>query len=564
MNFSKLIEQLSNLFRNLSNRQKIVLGVSVFTVIIFLVGIIIYTNATRSSSYATLFDNLSPSDMAEVIKNLEKKEIPYEIINESTIKVPKSVVYKERVEIASLGIPKNSKVGFSLFDKQEFGATDFDQKVKFLRAIEGELATTIESLVPIKKATVHIALPKESVFTEREAEVTASVAVILNPGVKLTYKQVQGIKNLVAGSITKLTPQNVTIVDEEGIELGEGEGVFTSEVIKSQQRYRYETEKRYEKKILEVLAPIVGGIDKVQAKVNIEFDFSKLDETSEFYDPNSVPRSEQTLEEKREGYAPKEVGGVPGAVSNIGPVQGIENNKPKEKYQKATTTTNYEISKKVTSRSKEFAVVKRVTVAVVLDGKYKEKLDKDGKPTGEMEYVPLDKTQLDAIESLVKRTVGYNEKRLDEVTVTSMQFSKRDKELKPIEKGMQIAASYLNPITPLLKVLFVMLVLFIFYKKVIVPFSLKMLESIEEEEELDRKKRLEAEDEEEDEDTIDKFKKARKKIEDQLGVHGNLDEDELKYEVLLEKIRHMVEDKSEETATLIKNLISNDQDFGDE
>ncbi len=138
-------------------------------------------------------------------------------------------------------------------------------------------------------------------------------------------------------------------MDQDGVPLGdEDSAAFEGDLVKSQMKYKKDFERDIEDKIINVLAPVIGGVDKVVAKVTIDFDFARIDSVSEVYDPNSVPRSEQTLEEKKEGSSPQDVGGVPGAVSNIGPVQGLESNKIKENYEKSSSTINYEISKKVT------------------------------------------------------------------------------------------------------------------------------------------------------------------------------------------------------------------------
>ncbi len=229
---------------------------------------------------------------------------------------------------------KDGKNGFEIFDKQDFGATDNEQRVKFQRAIQGELSKTIEGLEPIEKATVYIAFPKDSVFTERQVPPTASVVVKIKDGEKLNRKQIDGIKRIVAGSVTNLKAEDVKIVTQDGVAVGDDEIALESELVASQIKYKKEFENTYEQKIIDMIGKFTGGRDKVTAKVSIEFDFSVKDSQSEIYDPNSVIRSEQNIEEKREGKQPKEVGGVPGAVSNIGPVEGLDQNKPDELYTK--------------------------------------------------------------------------------------------------------------------------------------------------------------------------------------------------------------------------------------
>ena len=559
MDFKALLHQLSQIYQKLSLKQKIVAGSSIVLVVAFLVFLTLYKSKSDSfAGYSVLFENISPSDSALIVDQLNKDGIKYKLANEGTILVPTSDVYKERIAVATLGIPKESKIGFEIFDKQEFGATDAEQRVKFQRALEGELARTIESLSSIQKATVRIAIPKESVFTERQALPTASIVVELKPGVSLNAKQIFGIKNLVAASVTNLSTENVKIVNQDGVALGDEDGEFDSDAIAQQIRYKREFENNYEQKIVNVLAPIVGGADKVVAKVNIDFDFDKKDTKSEVYDPNNVVRSESNIEEKRQGSAPNEVGGVPGAVSNIGPVQGLDDSTLKEQYNKSSQQTNYEISKKVTNVKGQFASINRVSAAVVIDGIYKSKKDKDGKPTGDFEFTPLTKEQRESITNLIKQSIGYNQNRGDEVSLDNFEF-KTHKDVSASEKMDSFMNSYVVPFLPIFKYLFAALLLYIFYKKVIVPFMQKMLEETKEEEEQVQN---EFEDIETDaEDTLEKFKAARKKVEEQLGLGGEFNEDELKYDVLLEKMRTVISERSEEIAALLQDMVKNDNDF---
>ncbi len=563
MDFKALLNQIASLFQNLNLRQRIVIAVSVFVVVAFLVFLALYKGNEKNSyvGYGVLFDNLSPNDSALIVQQLETDKVPYKLANESTILVPNESVYKERIAVAALGIPKNSKVGFEIFDKQEFGSTDFDQKIKYLRALEGELGRTIESLVPIQKASVKIAIPKESVFTQKQVLPTASVVVEIKPSSKISNKQIAGIKNLVSASVMKLKPENVKLVNSQGVPLGENDGGFEDDLIKNQIAYKKGYESDYENKIKKALAPMVGGHDKVVANVTIEFDFAREDSVSEVYDPNSVPRSEQSVEEKREGYAPRDIGGVPGAVSNIGPVKGLQDDKVREKYSKNTSTTNYEISKKVTNKKDAFATIKRVSAAVVVDGKY-ERDEKEGKV--ELKYIPLNKQELKMLDAIVKQTIGYDAKRGDQVSVSNFEF-------KPLGQTAKVPATQtfisnvqkiFTPLWPFIKYAFALLILFIFYKKVIVPFSEHMLESIEEEVEPDNLEE-EAEALESAEDTLEKFHKAKKKVEEQiLGVSGDFNEEELRYDVLLEKLRAVASDKSEEVANVLQNMIQGENDFG--
>jgi flagellar M-ring protein FliF len=566
MDFKTLLEQITVLFKNLTAKQKVIIGASTVSVIGFIVFLVLYTNAKNGTlnGYRVLFDNINASDSALVIEQLEKDNVPYKILNEGTIKVPKDFVYKERITIAALGIPKNSKVGFELFDKQDFGETDFAQKIKYLRALEGELARTIGSLTPIEDAKVHIALPKDSVFVEKETKPTASVVLNINPNMKLSNRQIAGIKNLISASVSKLTPESVMIVNQDGESLGSDgvDGGFESDLVAAQIKYKNDFERAYEKKIEKVLSPILGGVDKVVAKVSIDFDFEQKNTVSEFYDPESVVRSEQSTEESREGKGSTESGGVPGAISNIGPVQGVENDKKNgEKYEKSSTTTNYEISKKVTNIKGEFAKIKRITASVVVDGKYKTKKDEEGNLLQELEYIPLVGSEIEAITNIVKNSFGYDKKRGDEVAVSNFEFnplsSQKPKDMA--ENISDVATNYINPLLPLIKYLTAALLLFIFYKKIITPFGERMLQDYtEHEEELDE---IEVEEDIEDADAMREYNEAKRKAEEELGIKSGMDKEEVKHEVLLQKIRTEIEQNPEETAKLLKSIVESEKEF---
>ncbi len=562
MDFKALFTQLASLYDRLTKQQKMIIAAAVVGIVAFLIFLVVYTSNNRQGDgYAVLFESLSSSDAAKVIEELDKKGIPYKVSDNNTIKVPRDVVYKERIAIAAQGIPKDNGVGFELFDKQEFGATKFDQNVKYQRALEGELSRTISALDPIESASVSLAIPKESLFISKQVDPTASVMIKLKEDRTLSPKQIRGIKNLVAAAVPRLKSENVMLIDSDGETLGDNdEEARMSELSVAQQRFKNKEEKKLQRKIIEVIAPFVGGKKKVVAQVSVDYDFSIKNITSEKYDPENVVRSEQTLEEKREGFQPKEVGGVPGTVSNIGPVQGLKENQTKEKYEKTTGTTNYEVGKTVSVVKGEFAKVKRITAAVLVDGKYEEKLDKEGNPTGEMEYVPLSQSDLDALQSLVSRAIGIDPARGDEVSVQNLQFKQSTQSPTDQKIGMvmEFTQKYIAPFSGVLKYLLVLIILFVLYKKVITPFAEKMLEVTKEEEDIE-KPVLNLE-EEEDEDLVEKVQAMRKKVEEQLGVSENFNEDDLKYEVLLEKVRTMVEENPEEIAGLLQALLSEEQE----
>jgi len=567
MDFKELLIQLSKAFLRLDKNQKIIVSLSLLAVIGFLVFLIIVSTAEdKSYTYKPLFESVPYTEAKEITEVLKKGGIDYSIQdngkNLATIKVANEDLPEARMQVASLGLPKDTRVGFEIFNEQEFGATDFDQKIKYLRAIEGELSKTIEILEPVQAAKVHIALPQDSLFVARQVKPTASVVLTLRENMILLPKQVKGIKHLVASAVPKLSPDNVTIVNAFGEPLGDNDDLTaSSEEAKIQMTYKNRYERLYEKKIVEVLAPIIGGTDRVVAKVTIEFDFSKEESQKEYYDPESVVRSEQSVDEMREGSQPKDIGGVPGAVSNIGPVQGI-NSSQKEKYEKSKSTTNYEISKTVSSKKAEFSRIKRITAAVVVDGTYKKKLDENGQETGEYEYVPLTEQQLKDIEGIVVRAIGINFNRGDEVSVRNFQFKSIEELLakKVILRSWADRVAQYIPISTLIQYLFAAIILFFFYRQVIRPFAIRMLEEIKEEEEpieiqLER-------DEELEEDLSEKYSAMRKNLEVSLGISDNLSEEQVKYDLLVEEISKYITENTDDVSNLFQLLIDQETSLG--
>ncbi|MGL2754398.1 flagellar basal-body MS-ring/collar protein FliF [Helicobacter pylori] len=559
MDLKVLLQRIVDFFIKLNKKQKIALiaaGVLITALLVFLLLYPFKEKDYTQGGYGVLFERLDSSDNALILQHLQQNQIPYKILKDDTILIPKDKVYEERITLASQGIPKTSKVGFEIFDTKDFGATDFDQNIKLIRAIEGELSRTIESLNPILKANVHIAIPKDSVFVAKEVPPSASVMLKLKPDMKLSPTQILGIKNLIAAAVPKLTTENVKIVNENGESIGEGDILENSkELALEQLRYKQNFENILENKIVNILAPIVGGKNKVVARVNAEFDFSQKKSTKETFDPNNVVRSEQNLEEKKEGAPKKQVGGVPGVVSNIGPVQGLKDNKEPEKYEKSQNTTNYEVGKTISEIKGEFGTLVRLNAAVVVDGKYKIAL-KDG--ANALEYEPLSDESLQKINALVKQAIGYNQNRGDDVAVSNFEFNPIAPMLDNAtlsEKIMHKTQKILGSFTPLIKYILVFIVLFIFYKKVIVPFSERMLEVVPDE---DKEVKSMFEEMDEEEDELNKLGDLRKKVEDQLGLNATFSEEEVRYEIVLEKIRGTLKERPDEIAMLFKLLIKDE------
>ena len=328
----------------------------------------------------------------------------------------------------------------------------------------------------------------------------------------------------------------------------------TNEMINLQLKYKNNFERILEDKISNVLTPIIGGKDRVVAKVNAEFDFSQTKSMKETFDPNNVVRGEQTHEERKEGVSEPEIGGVPGAVSNVGPVQGLDALNNKQIHTINTTTTNYEVGKTISEIKGEFGTLKRLSAAVVVDGTY-QLVNDNG--VEKMQYTALNEATMSQIDALVKQTIGFSQDRGDVVSVSNFELNAKSGSFTP-KTTLEKIMSMLQPVIPLLKYILVAIIIFIFYKKIIAPFAERMIET-EEKSDEDVESLLTLDDNEEE---ANRENELRKRIENQLGL-GDFREDELKYEVLLEKIKKAIAEKPQEIANLFQTLIRDELGLDD-
>lgn len=542
--FKNMIHQIGLLYQKLSKRQRLVIAVSIVVVIAFLVFLALYkssSSAGANSGYAVLVQDIGVGDSAAIVAKLEQNGIPYQLENERTILVPQEHLYQQRMMIASEGLIKDRGTGFELFDNQQFGATSKEMDVKFQRAIEGELARTISALEPVEKAVVHIAFPKESVFTERQVPPTASVTVTLKS--KLVRKQIDGIKNIVAAAVPRLTLDNVHIIDQKGTPLDLQEN-YENELLKEIENFRKARVAELEDKIFKALEPY----GEVRGGVNIEVNSTRMESLIELYDPNTVIRSEQSLKEESQGRKAPVIQGVPGAVSNIGPVEGLDGPNGLEWSKKEQITTNNEVSKTTTNIKNQIATIGKVSVGILIPKKYSDSLNE----RDEIQRTFTNRTQAEiaSIEKTVRDIIAFNPVRGDSVSVSEYE------QLPKLEsKALTIYDKYISPLLPSIKYIIAAILLFVFYKKVIQPFMQKMLTDIAEGEEEFKPEEVSVE---EAEDALEKFNKARKRVEEGLGLTDTIDEDSLQYDILIEKLRALVNEKTEEVASVLQSLVESD------
>ncbi|WP_295736988.1 flagellar basal-body MS-ring/collar protein FliF [uncultured Helicobacter sp.] len=563
MDLKLIFEQISKVLNKLNKKQRIIILTTFVVIIAFLTYLILFRVETKNEyeNYDVLFSNLNPEDSAAILQRLQQDKIPYKIPQDNIILVPKDKVYEQRISLGSLGLPKTSKnVGFDILLENNVGETPFTQDMKYLVAKQNELSRTIESLKPIEKAIVNISMPKESLFVQGGHPPSASVKITVQDNMFLSIEQVVGIKHLVAAAVERLTPQNVKIINQDGELLGEDDEAAQQSALGKQaafqRKYKQNEENAMEAKIVKFLKPSVG--DGVEAQVTMDFDFSVRKSVAEVFGQNPVVRGTREYEKERKGFRPPQIGGVPGVVSNIGPVQGLKDDEMMEWEKESEVVINNEIDKTVSDIKEHFGVLKRVSASVMIDGTYKEAVGEDGEPR--LEYTPRSQEEMDKFLEGVKKAIGYNEARGDQVEVINMQFRNSLLDYRPKDSWELFSDKverYLGPFMPLLKYVIVAVIIFIFYKKIVAPFAERMLE-VQEEEDDDIESLMQIDD---GEDDVNKFSELRKRVEDQLGLSSGFDEDSIKYEVLLEKMRNVIAERPQEIGALFQTLIKDELDI---
>src|SRR5688572_5199146 len=363
----------------------------------------------------TLFTDLSVEDSAAIMKDLERQAIPYEARNDGAIiMVPKERVTRLRMKLAESGLPKGGGVGYEIFDKSDaLGATSFIQNINHLRALEGELARTIRALDRVQSARVHLVLPERPLFSRDKAEPSASI--VLKMRGTLDPAQVRAIRHLVASAVNGLKPQRVSVVDEAGRLLADGSADQTPGGVTADER-KMAYEKNLREQVESIVTSVVGP-GRARVQLTADFDFNRITQTSDRFDPESrVVRSSQTREEIM-GNESKE-----GQVSVANELPGGQQQQQQQQQQrdqnrKTEEIVNYEISRTTRTEVIEGGRINRISVAVVVDGTY-TKNDKN-----ELVYAPRSKEEIDRIAALVRTAIGFDQKRGDQVEVANLRLA---------------------------------------------------------------------------------------------------------------------------------------------
>lgn len=472
----KTFSQLDRI-KQLPASKKTGLMVAAAAVIALIAGIWLWS---QTPDYRVLYNNLSEQDGGTIIDTLQKMEVPYRFSeNGSSILIPANQVHEVRLNLAGQGLPKGSTPGFEILENHQFGSSQFLEQVNYQRALEGELARSIQSLSAVQKARVHLAIAKPTVFARERQLPSVSVLLNLYPGRILNTEQVNAIIHLVASSIPNLPVKNVTVVDQQGNLLsGQKDDILETGLNPGQLQYVQNMEQNFVQRIETILTPVTGQ-DNVRAQVTADIDFSRVERAEETYRPNNNPAESAAVRSRQQSESitiSQPDGGIPGALSNRppAPAQAPIDEEQTEDQQDVTptdtrkeSTTNYEVDKTVSHIKQSIGQINRLSAAVVIN--YQTTMDKAGNPISE----PLPDEEIEKITALVKQAIGFNEARGDTLTITNSQFRLKEEALAELP-------FWKDPDTVLLakdisKQLLIAAIVLFFLQKIFRPFVKNLL-----------------------------------------------------------------------------------------
>ncbi len=382
--------------------------------ILMLAGFISLLIWSADAPYRPLFSNIDEKEAASIIEMLQKEKVPYRLEGGGTVLVPSDQVYALRLKLAGQDMLPGNKTGYELFDNSnQLGISDFVQNVNLQRALQGELARTIEIMPQVSSARVHLVLSKESAFIKRKREASASVMLQLAGSRRISKQGILAIQNLIAAGVPELERKNVTVVDSAGNLLTtKGESNATS-AVQTYQEYQVSFERRMEERLTRMLEQIVGAgqvVIRVAAEINREY----VEQNSQKFNPDeSVLRSERVIDESRKA-SDRRARGIPGVAANSSDKSGnMQAQQPLEEAGRKEYIRSFEISSTNEKRIIPFGRVERLSVAVLVGGTVSTENDKST-------FTPRSQEELKSIRGLVKRTMGFNEDRGDSLEVQSM------------------------------------------------------------------------------------------------------------------------------------------------
>lgn len=451
---TRFVDAVKGLLGRMSLWQRMALAGGAVALLAGLIGLYVWLGRPE---YRVLYSNLGPEDASHVVKALQTDKVPYQLAdNGATIMVPREVVYDQRIKIAGEGGLVGQGIGFEIFDKVKVGQTDFVQKINYTRALQGELARTISEFPSVESARVHLVIPQRSLFVEERQAPSASVVLKLTrPNVKPDQKETNAILNMMLMAVEGLDKGHISITDNGGKVLYQPEEDSLAGASSTQMEHRLQVQRNLERRIEEMLQPLFGP-GRVIAKVNADMDFSQKTIRREFFDPEKTAvRSEQRSEESQQGRANLEAGapdvnfrgdGVTGSVSD-------------QNGSRETRTTNYEINREEQQIVANVGDLRRLTVAVIIDGTYE-------KVNGAWSFMPRGQEELERVRQLVSNAVGLDKARGDALEVSSAPFTDSEPPREP--NFAEMLADYAERLgKPLLNALLAFLFLMLIVRPVI-------------------------------------------------------------------------------------------------
>jgi flagellar M-ring protein FliF len=412
----RMIDQIKNLIFALSIRQRIMI---VAAAALAVAGVLAFTHWRQETDFLPLYTGLSAEDAGAVVQKLKEGGVEFRLSeNGANVLAPSARVAELRLEMASAGIPKSGRIGFELFDKTNFGATEFSEHVNYRRALEGELERSIMSLSGVEQARVHLTFPKDSVFLESKQAGKASIVVRVRPGTKLTGQNVAALTNLVASAVEGLAPEAVTILDAHGNLLSRPKRSADPDEPQPSEatiEYRQKIEGDLLAKINASLDPLLGP-EKFRAAVSVDCDFTSGEQSEETLDPNkSVMTTSQKTEESTTASAAL---GPPGTASNLPRPPGRATAGPGGVSRK-TENISYQTSRLIRRVRLPQGAVKRMSLSILVDNDLK--WEGAGKKQKRL-LVPPSSERLKAVHDLVAGITGLNAERGDQLVVETLPF----------------------------------------------------------------------------------------------------------------------------------------------
>ncbi|MDX4069663.1 flagellar basal-body MS-ring/collar protein FliF [Aliarcobacter skirrowii] len=564
-----MLDQLIKFINNFNKAQKMAIFGGIGLLALLIIGFLIFTTVkSKEKQYNYIIaSNLTQADVMRATEELEGAGIDFIVTgsgSDLTLRTTQQFVNIAKIKLVTSEASSNKHVGWEIFEKSTIGTTNFENKVKYLRALEGELSRSLESLSSVLKADVKIAIPKETIFTEKRAQTTASAVITLKQGLFLTQKQIDGIKNFIASAVPELKNENIQLIDSEGNLLELSTEDINRQQSTVQTKFKDKVEEDYEKKIISLLEPVVG-FGRVVAKVNVVLDFVKKDIEEEIYNPEGTIRSQQVIESTSDSTGLPNDMQVVGVDNNIQPPQiASDGNKLSSSSESSNTVTNYEISRKIISqKDSNFSNIRRVTASVTFDSTV-------------LENHPQKDVFLANLQSLVEDAIGFDKNRGDKVSVKDFKFLT----LKSYDVNGQAIDEFGNVIggqneyfdastikrildeyKDYIQYLIIGIILFIFYRRFVSNSELVILgEGKKEELSIDDedlvKDMLAGLDDELDQNTAQGRLKSKVKSQILNNIDGLDEESAAKYEVFIEELDREINNNPADIARMIELLLS--------